>query len=244
MFDSALNFLLGWLLILPPFWAMFSLSLIVSVLTVLIYKYATNQSLMKQLKDEMKAFQQEIKQLKDQPEKAMEVQKKAMETNMKYMSHSLRPTLITFIPIILLFGWVSAHFAFEPLALGEEFTLSVELSEPGNVSIEASAGLAVSGESTKVVKDSVAIFTLKGEEGEHTVTVMAGAVSQTITVKIGKSYAQVKIPGRQAPIKQMTIGNKPLTVLNLFGWKLGWLGTYILLSIIFSMALRRFLKVF
>ena len=241
--DAVLNPALGWLLYLQPFWAVFVLSLIVSGLTVVIYKYATNQNLMKQLKDEMKAFQKEIKELKDQPEKAMEVQKKAMETNMKYMSHSLRPTLITFLPIILLFGWVSAHFAYEPLQAGTEFTVTVEVSEPGTVQLEADTGIAITGNSTKEVTDGVAIFTLKGDAGEHTATITSGTAVQTIALKIGQGYAPVKTAG-QKPVKQILIGNKPLIVMNLFGWKLGWLGTYIIFSIVFSMALRRILKVF
>jgi uncharacterized membrane protein (DUF106 family) len=30
--------------------------------------------------------------------------------------------------------------------------------------------------------------------------------------------------------------------MNLFGWEVGWLGTYIVFSIVFSMGLRKILK--
>ena len=36
---------------------------------------------------------------------------------------------------------------------------------------------------------------------------------------------------------------KPLGNVSLFGWKPGWLGVYIIFSIIFSMVLRKLLKI-
>ena len=66
----------------------------------------TNQELMKKLKEEMKDYQKQIKELRSNPARAMESEK-AMESNMKYMSHSFKPTLITIIPIFIIFGWMS-----------------------------------------------------------------------------------------------------------------------------------------
>ena len=73
---------------------------LITLLITLIYKFTTDQDLMKQLKAELKELQAEMKALKSEPEKAMEVQKRAMQTNMKYMMQSMKATLFTFIPII------------------------------------------------------------------------------------------------------------------------------------------------
>ena len=62
--DSLLNPVFGPLLKLGPFWAIFILSLIISLLIVLVYKYATNQEEMKRLKDQQKDFQKKMKELK------------------------------------------------------------------------------------------------------------------------------------------------------------------------------------
>jgi uncharacterized membrane protein (DUF106 family) len=121
----ALDFAFGWMLALGPFWALLILSFIISVIIVLIYKYTTNQQQMKQLKDEMKGFQKQMKELRQHPEQALGVQKKAMQANMKYMSHSMKATLITFLPIIIIFGWMNAHLAFEPIMPGRIFQLEL-----------------------------------------------------------------------------------------------------------------------
>jgi uncharacterized membrane protein (DUF106 family) len=120
-FENFLDPVFSPLLYLHPFISVTILSFLISLIIIVIYKYTTNQTLMKSLKDELKALQAEMKLLKDQPQKMMEVNKRAMETNMKYMMHSFRSTLFTFIPIIFIFSWMSANYAYEPIAPGENF---------------------------------------------------------------------------------------------------------------------------
>src|SRR3989344_3026667 len=82
VFDSFFDFVFGPVLALPTFWAVLIMSLLISLIITLIYKYTTNQNLMKQLKDEIKELQKEAKELRDKPAEAMKVQKKMMETDM------------------------------------------------------------------------------------------------------------------------------------------------------------------
>ncbi len=87
------------------------ISAILTLVITLFYKIFTNQELMKSLKAELKSMQKEMKTLKDNPDKFMKVQKEAMQKNLQYMKHSMKPTLITFIPLILIFGWLRLRFA-------------------------------------------------------------------------------------------------------------------------------------
>ena len=47
---------------------------------------------------------------KESPQKVMELQKQAMEKNLVLMKHSMKPTLYTFIPLIIIFGWIRTTF--------------------------------------------------------------------------------------------------------------------------------------
>src|SRR3989338_7043876 len=123
VFEGVLSPIFDPMLKFPIFAVVLIMSFLITLITTVIYKYTTNQSLMKDLKDEMKALQGEMKTLKDNPSKMMEIQKKSMQTNMKYMSHSMKATLITFLPIIFIFGWMNAHIAYQPIVPGESFTL-------------------------------------------------------------------------------------------------------------------------
>jgi uncharacterized membrane protein (DUF106 family) len=101
---------LGPLLNLPKPFGLLAISFILTLLITIIYKYMTDQELMKTLKADMKSAQAEMKKLKDDPKKMMEMQKEAMQKNMKYMMKSMKPTLVTFIPIILIFGWLRQYY--------------------------------------------------------------------------------------------------------------------------------------
>ncbi len=106
MFDSFFNMIFGKLIELSHLWALVIIATILTFLVTIVYKYATDQTLMKGLKDETKSLQKQMKEHKDNPSKMMEIQKQAMEKNMKYMMHSFKPMIITFIPIIIIFGWL------------------------------------------------------------------------------------------------------------------------------------------
>lgn len=240
------------LLELSPLFIVLIISAIITVLITTIYKFTTNQNLMKQLKDEMKEFQKEMKQLKDDPKRMMEINKKSMKTNMKYMSHSMRSTLITFIPIILIFGWMNANIAYEPILPNQEFTIDALFAKgtEGSIELVVPKGVNLLGDVEKKIQDGEATWTLKGKEGNY-------VDDDSLEFKFNNEieYKNLIITNEQefAPVikkisdsrlKTIQINNKPMKVLNLFGWKVGWLGTYIIFSILMSMLLRKLLKVY
>ena len=170
MLNSFLDPILSPLLLLDPLVSIILIAFIISGLITLAYKFLTNQSLMKDLRDEQKALQNKIKELKNHPEKAMKVQNEMMELNLKYMSHSMRPTLFTFIPIILIFGWLNSNMAYYPLYPEVPFNVEMEMQKSitGKVSLSIPEGLEYvnSEESQEVINNKVS-WNLKGKEGEY-----------------------------------------------------------------------------
>lgn len=242
-----LNIIFAPLLKLPILWAVIILSFLVSVIIIVITKYTTDQALMKKLKDDIKDYQKQIKELKNEPAKAMEVQKKAMELNMKYMMHSFKPTLITFIPIILIFGWMSSAFAYESIKPNQEFsvTVSFDKSANGDAELIVTEGITLTDNKIKKIENGMAAWTLKGTEGEHILEFVYNNEKQQKSVLITSTEKYIEpVKKTTGSIKSIQIGYKPRKILNLFGWKLGWLGTYIISSIIFTMTLRKFMKVY
>jgi len=244
MFDKFFDSIFGFMLVWDPLWAIAVLSFIISLVIVLIYKWMTDQKEMKQLKDDLSAYQKKMKGSKDNPEKLMKMQKEAMSLNMKYMGKSMKPTLITFIPILLIFGWMSAHFAYEPLTPGEQFTLhtTMEKGIDGNVSIIVPEGLEIIGESNKEISEGGVRFSLKGEQGEYYATLKHGeeTIDKEILITTKRSYSTVLENYKSEVFKSITLGNQQLKVI----WKLSWIWIYILFAIIFSMGLRKALKIY
>ena len=108
--ENFFDWLFGPIISLGSGLAVIIISLILTLMINVFYKFFTDQELMKTLKVELKDLQKEMKTLKDNPEKFMKIQKRAMEKNLVYMKHSMKPTLITFIPLILIFGWLKSSF--------------------------------------------------------------------------------------------------------------------------------------
>jgi len=236
------------LLKLDAVWVIAVISLIISLIVTIIYKFMTDQNLMKRLKDEMKALQNEMKELKAHPEKMMEVQKKAMQTNMQYMMQSMKSTLVTFIPIIIIFGWMNANIAYEPLLPGQEFTASTNFAGETNglISIDSFPELEIQGNKTRSIDDGRVVWVLKGNAGDYTLEYDYNGekYTQEVLITNEQAYKPVSKIIKGSELKSLQIGNKPKKVLDLGFWNMGWLGSYIIFSLAFSMLLRKVFKLY
>jgi uncharacterized membrane protein (DUF106 family) len=250
-------------LALNPLIAILILSALIAIFMVLVYKWMTDQKLMKELKTELAASQKKMKELKDNPKKLMELQKKAMESNMKYMMQSFKPTLVTFIPIILIFAWLNSHMGYYPLVDGQQFTIDAQFNDAttGVIEmIEVPKGIELLNGEKQNIADNKAEWALKGTAGDYTLSYRYGNATlkhSLIITKGERSYAKpVLLPKDlgldKSSLKGITISNtkiRPfgeLPVLSGIPWlnTWGWLGTYILFSLIFSIVFRKLFKVY
>lgn len=233
-----------------PFLAVLILAFLITVIITVIYKYATNQTEMKRLKDEQKEYQKRMKGMKDRPDEMMKVQKEAMKKQMDYFKHSMKAMLITFLPIILIFGWMSAHLAYEPIYPGETFSITAQFEDgvTGDATLLVFEGTEILSEATQKINSGVT-WDLKSSAGEHDLVVKVGDDEQTKQVLITKDveYTEEITSYDHSDIKSIKVNYKklkPLGGMEIFGWKPGWLGIYIVFSILFSVVLRKLMKVY
>jgi len=260
--ESILNPIFSPILKIPTLLAVALLSFLISLIITIVYKFTTDQNLMKQLKDEMKELQKEMKELKNHPDKAMEVNKRFMNTNKKYMIQSFKSTIYSILPIFIIFGWMNAHFAYDPILPGQEFTTTAVVKNfDGQIELSVPDGVEISGDAIKQVKDSEVKWVLSGDEGEYLLEYIIDGDKETkelliTTEREYKGVDKTKKPflsffsppepyiSKGSNIELIRIDNNPKKVLNLFGLKLSWLWTYIIFSIVFSMLTRKIIKVY
>ena len=96
-------------------WGFLILILIISLLTTVIQKYATDQESIRTLKAEQKEMQKEVQKFKHDPQKVIEMNKASLPLVFKIMQLSMKATIFTIIPFILLFRWFLDVFT----AMGE-----------------------------------------------------------------------------------------------------------------------------
>ncbi len=262
MFEAIVNPILSPLLKLNPLFGIIIISFILTLLITLIHKLVTNQDVMKGLKKDMKDHQDEMKKHRDDPKKVMEIQKKVMEKNMEFMKHSFKPMIFTFLPIIIIFGWLNANMAYYPIMPDQEFDVRLTFDMEGLgrnislVSVIPEDQLEIINGATQTVEQNktkkflgekwvgVANWKLKGPEGIYTLVYSfegdARAYEKDLIISEERKYA---IPEKRinddSSLNSIKIGNEPIKPL--FG--LGWIWAYIIFSMIFSMTIRKVLKV-
>ncbi len=243
--DNLLNSMPIWLFIL-------FVAFIISLVMTLVYKYTTDQERMKFLRAELKKTQEDMKKSKDNPAQFMKIQKKAMEYNLEYMRASFKPTLYTFIPIIIVFAWLNSSLMYEPLHPNEQFTIGLQTEKyTGNISL-LSDGLTINQKNAQVDSTGIASWNATGKEGIYVLTFVLGERKITgenipnILITDKQKYTQPVVEiKKEENLKKVLLNNaptKPFGDLSIFGWNPGWLGTYIIFSLIFSMSMRKILK--
>jgi len=264
---AILDTLFGWILLFHPALSILIISLIISFIITIAIKLFTDQNLMKDLRNELKELQNEMKELRNNPKKMAKVNDRFMETNMKYMSHSMRPTLFTFLPIILIFGWLNAHIGYYPIMPGTLFDvmLSFEPETTGTVQLLEQDGIYLDeGDYKREIESSVG-FSLYGEIGEYELNFIVNDVEEPFTKKViiteEKLYAPVEKSFKKKTfiftspneygLNSIKLTNKKVIPFEdvpvlkdlpwISGW--GWFGVYFLFSIVFSMSLRKIFQI-
>jgi len=251
----ALEFLdpvFGPVLKLPPIIGVFLIALIITFLITLVYKLTTDQKKMKKLKEELKEFQQKVKNIsKQDPKKAMEIQQQAMQRNMEYMKHSFKSTLYTMLPVLLIFAWLNSHMAYLPIMPNQNFTVTAYFGDghANTISLSSLPELTIISNVTQEIVENKATWHLKGAEGEYKLTYDYNneKYDQSLLITSQREYLLPEKPYTGSKLQKTVIGNAkimPFGSFSLFGWHPGWLGTYIIMSLIISLLLRKVMKVY
>ncbi len=242
--ESFLDPVLGWLLPLPMWLSLLIFAVFMTLVITLVQKYMTDQKEMKRLKEKVKSSQEEMKKYRDEPKKLAKIQQEAMQTNMKYTMKSLKPTLYTILPFLILIAWMSAHYSLAAIPPNTPVMVHVQLEQPGRVTLTSDA--TVLGNATKATVEKQVYWEVKGPPGNHTLNFTSSGVSVTQDLIIGSTPTQ-KIVKQGSPFVETQVDYPkatPFGDFSIFGYMPGWLMTYFLYSIVLSIGIRKIMKVY
>ena len=243
--SMVLDLMFGWVLAFDLWIAIFILAFLITLLMTLVYKWATDQNEMKRLKKQLKDLQKKMREQRENPKKVMQLQKKLMSINMEYMKKSIKPTLYTIIPLLFVFMWMNAAFSLEPIAPQQEFSVTAYMQAPDRVTLESSSLSLLSSEATRETVESQASWRLSGPAGEHSVSFVSseGDVAEhPVFIDMRPQEPELS---QDNPFVRTEVGYAkatPFGDFSVFGYNPGWLFTYILFSIVFSIGLRKLMK--
>jgi len=266
-----INTLLGKLfdLLLLPFrsfdpWAgMAFISLLTGLLMLVIYRWTSNQSGIRRVKDKIKAHLLELRLFKDNMGVTMKAQGQILRANLRYLSLNLKPLLVMIIPLVLILAQLNVWFGSEPLAIGRPAILKVRLQPDVNLletefSLESPPGIVIETPPLRLEEPREVDWRLRpAAAGRFNLTLRAGGKSYLKTVVVdGKKLEKVSsikvspglldeilYPGERALPKESRIKSievvHPSGKLGFFGLRLHWLIAYLGLSIIIGFALKK-----
>jgi uncharacterized membrane protein (DUF106 family) len=247
VFDSVLDFLLGWLTTFHPTLALFIFAFIVALITTLAFKYFSDQKEMKRLKSEMKELRKEMKLHRSDQKKMMATQKKLLKLQGQYNKHMWKVNLYTIIPIIILFSWLNAHFAYFPIEPNEPFNLTLVFDSNKSVedvSLDYPEKLTLLNKSPVNSTAEQLNYTFQGEKGQYNLSILYNnrTFYKNVVISDKQEYAPVEKGIKDSALKRIKLSNKPMRI-NL-GIHMHWIFAYIIFSMALSPILRKVLKVY
>ena len=92
------------------------ISLLVALFTTIVSYFLTDKEKMKAIHQRQKELKKEMSLYKDNPQKMMEINKKMLEHMPEQMKLSLKPTLVTMIPLLIMIAWLRGAFEITTIA--------------------------------------------------------------------------------------------------------------------------------
>jgi hypothetical protein len=132
----------------------------------------------------------------------------------------------------------------------EQFQVMLDFQKDslGNVTLTVPEGIEIQGDAVQEIVMNKAAFVLKGEKGEYTddrslrFEYGQRLYFKDVVITDGYDYAKKQELIKNSNLKSISLDYKKKIVLPGLNW--GWLGAYIIFSIIFSMTVRKWMKVY
>ena len=204
----------------------------VSSLTQLINKLLINEKYTDGARAKMKELQTKLKTVTDVKSKEFtQMQDEVLDINFNIMKQQMKPMIFTFVPYIFIYWLLAGAFAYNPVEIGSNMT--VLINGHGTVfadCLELNQTINGSYEGTHILKSADCQLNINGNVVNQTV---AGK-KEIITQNVGGIDISITPPKNK-------ILPLPVT-LPYIGDGLGWLGTFVIFSLVFSVVLGKVLK--
>ncbi|MDD5649975.1 MAG: EMC3/TMCO1 family protein [Candidatus Nanoarchaeia archaeon] len=241
IFGPILDPVFGILLKLPPFWGIFVITLIVTLITLFIYKKMTDQVVLKGIREDMTKLRKDMKEATNNPAKLAELQKISMEKSMIQMRETMKPMLVTMLPILIIFGWFAGHLAYYPIQPDTQFSINLTFKDNINGDVEIVIPTEIESINGKIqkIENNKAGFLLKGQEGDYNLNFIFNNNTYSKDLLISKER-KYKNPDKliNLDLRTIKVSNEPVRVFGL-----SWFWVYLILAIVINSVLRKVLKI-
>jgi hypothetical protein len=251
---------------LSPLWSLGLVSMAVGLLMLLVFRYASDQSRLRETKNAIKANVLEMWLFRDDPRVMLSSQGRLFRLNGRYLKLAAKPLLVVIFPIALILIHLESWYGYRPLHVGEAAIVSVQLA-PGQTgflklaSLRAKDGLSVETPPLRITPARQVNWRIRAEAfGTHVlqVEVSGQKVEKTLIVSdklvpvsprrvLDGFWNQLLNPREMpipepSPVEQVEV-RYPTRTIALFGWKMHWITAFFMISILSGFALKGWFRV-
>ena len=246
---------------LPPIVGLLVISAVAAVGMLSVFKFASNQERLAEVKRQIHACFFEIRLFNDDLRSILRAQGEIMKHNANYLRLSLVPMLWMLPPLVLVIAQLQFHYGYRGLDPEETVLLKVELADSWDrgrpdLTVEVPDGLRVQDPPIWIPSlkemdwrlipemhgDYEVALLLEGESYGKTVQVSDRVERRSPVRTEARFLDQLLYPAepplaKDGPIKSITVGY-PEAEVSLFGFEMHWMLWFFVLSIVFGFALR------
>lgn len=262
-FSSVFDLMLVPLKPMGDFWSLTIFSIITGMLMLLIFRYTSNQSSIKNVKNKIKAHLLELRLFKDDLRIMFSALKLILKHNFRYMFYALKPMLFMVVPVVLVLIQMDGWYGSRPLKPGESAIVSLKVSDKGadmlnDISLEVGKGLTVETPPLRIMQEREVDWRIRANEtGEH--YLMFNIAGEKLrkevivfndklirisprTVNAGIVVDVIMNPGEKPIAKSSAVEmievEYPSRSIKVLGWNTHWLIVFFVVSIVAGFALK------
>lgn len=251
---------------IAPIWSLTLFSFLIAILMLLIFRYTSNQTKIRETKSRIRAYIYELSLFKDELGIVLSAQKNVLIQNLKYIKYAAKPMIFMIIPLGLFLIQLDSFYGHRPLDPNESTIVSLKLSEtekmPENISVKSDGGLSIETPALKIVQDKQVDWRIRAQEsGEQNLTFKVdgqqyqkkvivgdqGIIRITPTLSAPNFWNNLLYPGgktlaKAGAVEEIHVDYKRNSI-GVYKWKLDWLIIIFILAIVFAFGMKGFFKV-
>jgi len=137
-------------------WSLIPISILVGIGMLWVFGRTSNQKAIQATKRKLQAHLYELRLFTDEPGLVWQAQKSLLWSNFRYIGLMLVPAIFLTIPMVILFVHLEAFYGMEPLPVGREAIVTMQMAQPLDASaaaprLEAPDGIAVETPAVRVM---------------------------------------------------------------------------------------------
>ena len=245
---------------LPPIAGLTLLSLATALAVLVAFKWTADQRALVASKRALQAALFEMRLFNDDLAALLRAQREVLRHTLTYLRLSLAPTLWLLVPLLALMLHMEFRFGYTGLTAGEAALLKLRLGDSaiggGNASLEASDAVKVETPAVLLPSEreiawrirprAAGSYELRVHLGSRVLTktiVVSDAVTRRSPVRPARGFVSQLLYPSETPLPEgsgltaITIAypERPFFVA---GWDIGWSGVYLVLTLVFALALK------